>query len=93
VTGCNGAPTTVASLPSNENGVVAVAVDATDIYFGSSGFAWKIWKCPLSGCPAGPTLLSSTDYFSGGPLEEIALDATRVYFASGDNTQILAIAK
>jgi hypothetical protein len=97
VTGCNGAPSTVVSLPGASQGVSAIAVDATDIYFSErtspGGTAWNVWKCPRGGCPAGPTLLSSTASGTPGPVRQIAVDATRVYFVSGDGTQILALDK
>jgi hypothetical protein len=97
VTGCSGTPTTIVSLPAG-NGVAGVAVDATDVYFGDmSGngppYSWEIRKCALTGCPDGSTLLSSTQYVSGGPVLEVAVDTTRIYFVSGDNSQILALAK
>lgn len=97
VAGCGGMPTTIVSLPASNAIVEAIAVDATDVYFGSTGdqtgTPWEIWRCALSGCANGATLLSSTPSGQGGPLGEIAVDATRIYFASGDTFQILALAK
>jgi hypothetical protein len=97
ITGCGGTPTTIASLPASHAIVEAIAVDATDVYFGStdgpSDAPWEIRRCPRSGCAAGSTLLSSTPSGQGGPVGEIAVDATRIYFASGDCSQILALAK
>jgi hypothetical protein len=103
VTGCNGAPTTIVSLPTTSyDGIEGFAVDATAVYFedavqGPDPFAydWEIRKCSLDGCPNGSTLLSSTPYVSGGsgPVPGIVVDATRIYFVSGDAIQILALAK
>ena len=92
VTGCNGAPATIASLPSGYARVGGMAVDATGVYFAGvasqGGVSSSIWKCARGGCPGGPTqlaLMATTD--------EIAVDATRVYYLSGDDTQILAVDK
>jgi hypothetical protein len=100
---CNGAPTTIVSLPTTSyDGIEGFAVDATAVYFedavqGPDPFAydWEIRKCSLDGCPNGSTLLSSTPYVSGGsgPVPGIVVDATRIYFVSGDAIQILALAK
>ena len=98
VTGCNGTPTSILSLPAGY-GVADLAVDATDVYFGDVGsgngppYFWEIRKCALTGCPDGSMLLFSTQYLSGGPVTEVAVDATRIYFVSGDATQILSLAK
>jgi hypothetical protein len=95
VNGCNDAPTTIVTLPPSDGQVLAVAADATNVYFGATtsvdGFSWQVFACALGGCADGPTLLSST--MGGGAVGEIAVDATRVYFVSGDATQLLAIAK
>jgi len=91
VTGCNGSPTTIAVLPFSSTGndfVTALAVDATDVYFGTST---QVLRCPRGGCPGGATLLCSAAYVQG--YQEIALDAAHVYFLSADATQILALAK
>jgi hypothetical protein len=98
VAGCNGAPSTVASVPGASGGVRGVAVDATDVYFGAVGggagaLSWEIRRCAIAGCPGGSTLLSSTPIPSGGPVATIAVDAARVYFVSGDGLEILALAK
>jgi len=101
VGGCNNTPTKLVSNVPNV-GLAGVAVDATDAYFGgiksvSSGgpatFFWQIMKCAIAGCGNSPTLLYSTQFNYGGPLKEIAVDATRIYFVSGDNSQILTLAK
>jgi hypothetical protein len=97
VSGCNGAPTMIASLPTGYDGVGGVAVDATDVYFGArssvAGPSWSIWKCARTGCSGGPTMLASTSFVTGNPLEQVAVDSSRVYFVSGDGTQILAVDK
>ena len=95
VNGCNDAPTTIVTLPSSDDQVLAVAADAANVYFGATtsvnGSSWQVFKCALGGCANGPTLLSST--MGGAAVGEIAVDATRVYFVSGDTTQLLALAK
>jgi len=106
VTGCNGTPTTILSLPAGSGGVQGFAVDATDVYVADAvqagvvfSYDWEIRRCSLSGCPNGSTLLSSTPYVSGGsfggsgPVPGLVVDGTRIYFVSGDATQVLALAK
>jgi hypothetical protein len=98
VTGCGGMPIPIVSLSSGFGGIRAVAVDGNQVYFGvtvegPSPASWQIRSCPLSGCPNGSTLLASTSFESGGPVQEILVDATRLYFVSGDDSQILALAK
>jgi hypothetical protein len=96
--GCGGTPSPIVSLSSDFSGIGAVAVDGSQVYFGvivdrSSPASWQIRSCRLSGCPNGSTLLASTSFEFGGPVQEILVDATRLYFVSGDNSQILALAK
>jgi hypothetical protein len=97
VTGCNGAPSTIASLPPGYSGAGAIAVDATDVYLGGTASpgdsSWTLWKCGRGGCPSGPTEMASVANASGNAAEEIAIDAARVYFVSGDGLQILALDK
>jgi hypothetical protein len=98
--GCNGTPTTIASLSAAFSGAAGIAIDANDVYFGATEVgggtgppAWQIMSCPLSGCPSGPTPLYSSPSESGGPVPQIFVDATRIYFVSGDGREILALAK
>jgi hypothetical protein len=98
--GCNGAPTTIASLSTDFSGVGGIAVDGKYVYFGATAVGsgmgppgWEIMSCSLSGCPNGPTPLYSTSLESGGPVPQIFVDATRIYFVLGDGSEILALAK
>jgi hypothetical protein len=98
VTGCGGTPSPIVALSSDFSGIGAVAVDGNQVYFGvtvdgPSPVLWQLRSCPLSGCPNGSTLLASTSLNSGGPVREILVDVARLYFVSGDNSQILALAK
>jgi len=99
VAGCNGAPTTIASLSTDFSGVAGIAVDGKDVYFGATevgsgtGPGWQILSCPLSGCPTGPTPLYSASFAPEGPVPQILVDATRIYFVAGGGGEILALAK
>lgn len=94
VSGCGGAPALIASVPSLIDGLT---VDQANVVIGAENqSSWEISSCPISGCSDASTLLSSTPM--GSPAgnsfaKTIALDATHVYFVSGDGTQILALAR
>jgi hypothetical protein len=85
--GCGGQPTVLASgppLPYYPGFPMALAIDATDVYFTVPGAtsapsreAERIMKCPKSGCDNDPTVLA---WVNGG-LSGFAVDANNVYWA------------
>jgi hypothetical protein len=95
--GCGTAPTPLASLQAGEDIVDGLATDGTNVYFGvaheTGARAWGLFKCAVTGCPGGATLLASMPTSGNPPTAGVAVDATRVYFVSSDGTQILSVAK
>jgi hypothetical protein len=71
--GCNGAPTTVTTGPTNG---IEVALDADNVYWTvRNGDSGQVLTCPKSGC-ATPTVLVA----NAPNLDQIATDGVTVYF-------------
>jgi hypothetical protein len=87
------AATTVLSLQGQAVG--AIAIDGTTLYYGTQEAAavapWLIAKCDLPQCLDGGTQLASTPGGTNTVVPEIVTSGGRVYFVSGDGTQILSV--
>lgn len=77
-TGCGGNPTILANMP----GLVGVASDGTNVYFGGSG---GIMKCDVAGCNKTPTKLANA--YPGS----LAVDSTSVYWSDDSANEIVKL--
>ena len=75
LTGCNGAPT---NLATNVEAIAAFVADGTNAYWNGGG---PIQACALGGCSSATTLFSSPLYASSWV--GIAVDASNVYWSDG----------
>jgi hypothetical protein len=81
------APTVIAQ---GLDGPAQLLVDATNVYFSTSGGAATsaLLVCPLAGCAGTPTVLATG---AGSPIADIAMDATNLYWVS--NFSLMSCAK
>ena len=82
--GCNDKPTVLVTLGSGQ-GVRAIAVDATDVYFVTYD-GGTLLKCAIAGCNDSPTLVAT-------PLapRDVVVDAVSIYW--NDDFQVKRLAK
>jgi hypothetical protein len=78
--GCNGSPTVLAA--GTWSGASKLGVDSANVYWILSA---SVLACPLSGCPGDAQVLWS----GTGPLYDIAVDSTGVYFSSQGGREVI----
>lgn len=88
----SGGPATV--LAWNPDAPQSIAIDDTTVYWGTAGNPANqalpsVKKCSKTGCPSGPTVLGTFDYF----VDAVAVDAQYVYASVPADGTIVRMAK